>query len=131
MEKWSWNPEAKVAFKELKKQFTTAPILTHFDLAKQDIIETDTSDFVIVAILSQHDKENHLHLVAFLSRKFQPVEINYKIHGKELLTVVDTFKHWRWYCKGAVHQVQVFTDHQNLEYFMMTKILNRRQARWA
>jgi hypothetical protein len=27
--------------------------------------------------------------------------------------------------------VQVFTDHKNLEYFMTTKVLNRRQAHWA
>jgi len=27
--------------------------------------------------------------------------------------------------------VQVFSDHQNLEYFATTKVLNRRQARWA
>jgi transposase InsO family protein len=44
---------------------------------------------------------------------------------------VDSFKHWRRYCEGAVHQVQVFSDHQNLEYFTTTKVLNRRQARWA
>jgi len=29
-EKWSWNPEAGKAFNELKKRFTTAPILAHF-----------------------------------------------------------------------------------------------------
>ena len=27
--------------------------------------------------------------------------------------------------------MQVFSDHQNLEYFTTTKVLNRRQARWA
>jgi hypothetical protein len=27
--------------------------------------------------------------------------------------------------------VQVFTDHKHLEYFMTTKVLNRRQACWA
>jgi len=27
--------------------------------------------------------------------------------------------------------VQVFSDHQNLEYFATTKVLNRRQARWV
>jgi hypothetical protein len=27
--------------------------------------------------------------------------------------------------------VLVFTDHKNLEYFMTTKVLNRRQACWA
>jgi len=44
---------------------------------------------------------------------------------------VDTFKHWRRYCEGATHQVQVFSDHQNLKYFTTSKVLNRRQARWA
>jgi len=59
------------------------------------------------------------------------VEINYEIHDKELLAIVNAFKHWRRYCEGATNQVQVFSDHQNLEYFTTTKILNRRQARWA
>ena len=27
--------------------------------------------------------------------------------------------------------MQVFSDHQNLEYFTTTKVLNRQQARWA
>jgi len=95
------------------------------------IIETDASDFTIGAILSQWDEERRLHPVAFHSRKLQPAEINYKIHDKELLAVVDAFKHWRRYCKGATHQVQVYSDHQNLEYFTTTKVLNRRQARWV
>ena len=69
--------------------------------------------------------------MAFHSRKFQPADIDYEIHDKELLAIVDAFKHWRRYCEGAVHQVQVFSNHQNLEYFTMTKILNRQQARWA
>jgi len=68
--------------------------------------------------------------VAFHSRKFQPAEINDKIHDKELLAIVNAFKHWRRYCEGAMHQIQVFTDHQNLEYFTTTKTFNRRQARW-
>jgi len=116
---------------DLKWRFTTAPALAHFDPFKTVIIETDASHFAIVAILLQRDKENCLHLTAFHSRKFQPVEINYEIYDKELLAVVDAFKHWRQYCKEATHQVQVFSDHQNLEYFTTTKVLNRQQARWA
>jgi len=72
-----------------------------------------------------------MHPVAFHSRKFSPAEINYEIHDKELLAIVDAFKHWRRYCEGAEHQIQVFTDHHNLEYFTTSKAFNRRQARWA
>jgi len=128
---WKWNPEAEKAFQELKKRFTTAPILAHFDATRPVIIESDASDFAIGAILLQRDTENHLHPVAFHSRKFKPAEINYEIHDKELLAIVDAFKHWRRYCEGAKHPVEVFSDHQNLEYFTTTKVLNRRQARWA
>jgi len=131
VEKWSWNHETGEALNELKKWFTTAPILAHFGTQRPVIIETDTSDFALEVVLSQKDGKNRLHPVAFHSRKFQPVEINYEIHDKELLAIVDAFKHWRRYCEGATHQVQVYSDHQNLEYFTTTKVLNRRQARWA
>ena len=69
--------------------------------------------------------------MAFYSHKFQPAEINYEIHDKELLAMVEAFKLWRRYCEGATHQVQVFSDHQNLKYFTSMKVLNRRQVRWA
>jgi len=125
MRKWEWSEEAGKAFEELKKRFTTAPILAHFDPTKLVVIKTDASDFAIGAVRSQRNDENRLHPVAFHSRKFQPAEINYEIHDKELLAIVDAFKHWRRYCEGATHQIQVFSDHQNLEYFTTTKVLNR------
>ena len=50
---------------------------------------------------------------------------------KELLTIVNCFKRWRRYLVGAKHQVQVISAHQNLELFRITKVLKRRQARWA
>jgi len=128
---WAWNQEAEAAFKNLKHEFTTPPILAHFDPAKPVIIETDALDFALGAVLSQRDEEGSLHPVAFHSSKFQPVEINYEIHDKELLAIADAFKHWRRYCQGATHQVQVLLDHYNLEYFTTTKVLNRRQVRWA
>jgi hypothetical protein len=43
---------------------------------------------------------------------------------------VDSFQEWRHLLEGASHQVRVYTDHKNLEYFMTARVLNRRQARW-
>jgi hypothetical protein len=112
---WKWSAEAKQAFDELKSRFTSAPILAHFNPQKPVIIESDTSDCALRAVLSQRYHENRMHPVTFHSRKFTHAEINYEIHDKELLAIVDAFKHWRRYCEGALHQVQVFSDYQNLE----------------
>ncbi|KAH6581152.1 hypothetical protein BASA61_009224 [Batrachochytrium salamandrivorans] len=55
----------------------------------------------------------------------------YDIYDKELLAVVESFKHWRHLLQGGLHPVTVLCDHKNLEYFMSTKKLTRRQARWS
>ena len=127
-----WKPSRQIhqAQEALKEMFTKAPILRHFDPDIPAIVETDASDFALGGILSQ-SHEKRLHPIAFHSRKFSPAEINYDIHDKELLAIVDCFKKWRRYLEGALHQVQIITDHNNLELFATTKVLNRRQARWA
>ena len=48
-----------------------------------------------------------------------------------MLAIIESMKHWRHYLEGAKHPIQIYSDHKNLEVFMMTKILNRRQAHWA
>src|SRR6266480_6811501 len=60
-----------------------------------------------------------------------PAEQNYNIHNKELLAIVDAFKHWRHYLQRARHEISVITDHKNLTSFTTTKALNKRQVRWA
>jgi hypothetical protein len=119
------------SFKKLKHCFMTAPILTHFNPNHKYIVETDTLDFALSGTLSQTAEDEKLHLNAFHSRIFSPAKINYEIYHKELLAIVDYFKAWRGYLEGLLHTVQVFMDYKNLEYFMTTKHLNRRQACWA
>ena len=46
-------------------------------------------------------------------------------HDKELLAIVDCLKSWRHYIKDALHQIQVISNHNNLELFTTTKVLNR------
>ena len=93
-------------------------------------METDASEFALGAILSQVGDGEKLHPVAFHSQKFSAAEINYKIHDKELLAIVNSFQEWHHLLEGATYQVTIYTDHKNLEYFMSTRVLNRRQARW-
>ena len=64
---FKWTPECQQSFDELKAKLTTAPILAYPDYSKPFILDTDTSDFGIGAVLSQ-DNEGHESVVAFVSR---------------------------------------------------------------
>jgi len=126
-----WGLEQQAAFDLLKKAFTMAPILRHFDYDREMIVKTDTSDYISAGILSQYNDEGVLHPVAFYSKKHSPAECNYEIYDKELMAIVRAFEEWRPHLEGLRHPIQVLSDHKNLEYFMSTKLLNHRQARWS
>ena len=108
----------------MKKRFTSQPILVSFNPEKPITLETDVSDRAIEVCISQPDDKGCLRPVAFYSRKFSSAEISYEIHDKELLAIVNAFKQWRVYLEGSKHEVQVYSDHKNLLYFMTTKVLN-------
>jgi transposase InsO family protein len=126
-----WDDTAESAFNKLKLLFTKSPILHHAKSELQFIMECDASDSALGAILSQKNVDGSINPIAYHSRKFTKEEVNYEIHDKELLAIVDGFKEWRHYLAGAKEKVIVLCDHRNLLYFMTTKMLNRRQARWA
>ena len=44
---------------------------------------------------------------------------------------MEAFREWKHYLLGADEPVTVYTDHQNLQYFLTTKVWNPRQIRWA
>jgi len=127
-----WIAAANSSFQELKAAFLKAGVLKHWNPELAGLLETDASGGAISGCLSQRDpKTGKLHPVAFYSRKLTPAEENYDIYDRELLAIVDSLRHWRVYLEGAYEDTKVYSDHQNLERFTTTKILNRRQARWA
>ena len=87
-----WECEQREAFEKLKKKFTLAPILASFDPERKIIFKTGASDQALGSCLSQPDAEKQLHPVAYRSRKFSGPELNYDIHNKELLAIVDAFE---------------------------------------
>ena len=103
----------------------------HFLSGRPTVIKTDASNYALGAVMLQEYEDGRLHPVAFHSRKFQPAEINYDIHNKEMLAIVAALKELEHMLKSCQEEFTVFTDHKNLEYFASTKVLSRRQARWA
>ena len=92
------------------------------------VMETDTSDYMLAAILSVYNTERALHPITFHSCTFTGLELNYDVHDKELSVIFEAFKWWRHYLEGSVKPIDIVTDHKNLEYFSMTKLLTRCQA---
>jgi hypothetical protein len=94
-------------------------------------IETDASDFAWGAILSQLEDDNAWHPVSYISKSLTEAKRNYDVHDKELKGVIGSLEAWRQYVKGAKHTVEIWTNHQNLEYFRTGQKLSRQQARWS
>lgn len=114
------------SFETLKERFTTAPILVHFDLEGETVVEVDVSDLVVAGVLSQW-RDNKLKLIVFFLKKIIPAEYNYEIYDKELLAIIRAFEEWRLELAGIdlSKLVLVLSNYRSLEYFMTTKQLNR------
>lgn len=134
---FEWPESAESAFQMLKLCFQREPLLAHYDPERQCRVEPDASGEALGSVLTQaygHPSGNGRVLwrpVAFFSRKMIPAERNYGAPDQEMLAIVASFKEWRHYLESPAKSTLVLTDHQTLRFFMTTKELNRRQARWA
>jgi len=73
---WFWGEEQDKAFEELKRRFTSAPIIADFYPERKTVIETDASHFALGCILLSQYLGQRLHPVAFHSRKLNDAEQN-------------------------------------------------------
>ena len=126
--KFNWGPEQIKVFEEWKKGFITAPIVCHFFSDREIIFETDGSDFTLGCVLSQF-KEKRLYPIAFHSRKLSDAEPNYEIHDNDFIAILEALKEWPHYLVGTKDPITVYTDWQNLQNFLTTKVWNQRQIR--
>lgn len=126
-----WTPTCQESFDHLTNAFCSTLVLMHFDPDKPIIMETDVSDFVSAAVMSQHDDTNILRPVPYFSKKHLPAECNSEIYDKKLLPIIQAFEEWRAELESTISPVSVITDHRNLEYFMTNKFLNRQLGRWS
>ena len=86
--KWSWGERQQKAFEELKKRFTTEPVLVTPDLDKEMRVEADASDFAMGEVLSMKCEDERWRPVAYISKSLNEAERNYEIHDKEMLAII-------------------------------------------
>ncbi|SJL06532.1 uncharacterized protein ARMOST_09873 [Armillaria ostoyae] len=127
---WTWGAAQNQAFQQLKKQMAEDVILAIPNGTGRFRVEADASNGAIGAVLSQ-EQEGKWRPVAFMSKALTATEHNYEIYDKELLAIMLALSEWRHYLMGALEDVEIWTDHQNLQYFRKPQKLNRRQAQWV
>ena len=130
-EKWNWGEEQKKTFKELKKVFTMQLVLVAPDLNKEMRIEADISEYATRGVLSMRCEDDKWRLVAFISKLLNEAERNYEIHNREMLAIIQCLEEWRHLLEGAQTKFEIWSDYKNLEYFISSQKLNRRQAKWT
>ena len=106
-----WTDERQMAFDELKKRLTTAPVLTLPDQGKRFTVYCDASKDGLGCVLMQEGR-----VIAYASRQLRRHELNYPTHDLELGTVVHALKIWRHYLYGQ--QCDIYTDHKSHKYIL-------------
>ena len=102
-----------------------------FDRTLETITETDASKQAIAGVLSQYHVVNgckQLYPVEYDGKTLSATQRNWPIHDKELFAIVDCFRKWRDWLVGV--KVNLYTDHQGLQYFNTKQKLNSGQASW-
>lgn len=94
-----WTEKCQAAFDKLKYLLTTAPVLGHPLAEGNMVLDTDTSNVGIGAVLSQIQQGREC-VLAYGSRKLSKTEKNYCTTQRELLAVVDFTSHFRQYLLG-------------------------------
>jgi len=120
---FEWSKECEASFQGLKTMLTSTPMLALLKGQEGIVVYSDAPIKGLGCILMQHGR-----VIAYASKQLKPHEVNYHVHDLELAAVVFALRIWLHYLHRA--QVQIFTDHKSLKYFMSQKELNMLQRRW-
>ncbi|KAL1263611.1 hypothetical protein QQF64_006350 [Cirrhinus molitorella] len=125
--KVKWTPECEQAFQDLKSCLCKDPVLQSPNFDLPFVVQTDTSELGLGAVLLQGDGENR-HSVQYISRKLFPRETKYSTIKKEALAIkwaLDTLTH---YLIGKDFVLE--TDHQALQWLRKIRDTNARITCW-
>ena len=115
------------AFKRLKAELTSAPIIQPPDWKVPFEIMCDASDYAIGAVLGQRVGKVP-HVIYYASKTLNDAQMNYSTTEKELLAIVFALDKFRSYLLGS--KVLIYSDHAALKYLFSKKDAKARLIRW-
>ena len=130
--KLEWNEEHTKLFQQIKKAITEIIENEHFDTNRPTRVRCDASNEGLGACLEQK-YNNNWHPIAYASRFLNTNEQKFSINELELLSVVWSLEHFKYYLYGSRFILQ--TDHQALVTALKdnrgNKTYQSRLTRWV
>ena len=130
--KFVWNDELENHFQSIKNKVANATENTHYNPHLGTRIKCDASRAGVGAGLEQRSPKGW-HTVAFASRFLNSDEERYTVNELELLGVVWSVEHFKYYLFGK--SFTIITDHRALLSIMKeqrsNKSYNSRLTRWV
>src|SRR5205085_8241234 len=127
-----WTDKEEEAFQALKKALTSEPVLRHPRIRQPFIIDPDSSQHSIGAVLQQTfrdpDGQIRLHPIAYESKKLTETEQRYSAQERELHAAKYSLNHWRHIVEGS--EIHIRTDHASLSVYLQKKPMTRRLGKF-
>ena len=122
-----WTDETEQSFEELKKALLDVDTLAYPTPGIPCILDTDTSNVAVGAVLSQ--MVNGVEKpIAYFSRVLNGTQRNYCPTRREILAVITSLQHFRHYL--LCNKVILRTDHHSLKWLRKFKRPEGILARW-
>ena len=129
------SPEAREAFDHLKAACLQAPILSFPDFTKPFLLEMDTSERGLGAVLSQKQADGRYHPIAYASRVMNETEQRYHSNKQEFLAlkwvVTEQFHEYLSPYGKNRNEFVVCTDNNPLTYIFSSANLDAAGQRWV
>ena len=132
--KWNWTEECSQAFAQVKKNLTSAPVLTHYDPDLPINLAADASAYGVGAVIAHVFPDGTERPIAYASRSLTSSERNYAQIEREALSLVFGVKRFHQYLYGR--KFSLVTDHKPLTAIFGSKkgipsLAAARLQRWA
>ena len=125
---FKWSDDCENAFKQLKEQLSSEPVLQFPNLNQPFVIEVDASDLAVGGVLSQTGPDDQSHPVAYFSTALQQSQRNWSATDKEAYALVTAVRHWHVYLAGAKFILN--SDHNPLTHLREQKNPRGKIGRW-
>lgn len=127
--KCAWSKIQEDAVIKLKNCLITAPILVPFVPGDNYRLTTDASYAAIGGVLERLTPSGKLlGVIGYFSKTISDTQSRYHIGELELLAIVESLKHFRYYLHG--HKFLLRTDHSSLLSYRSKKEPSQRLTRW-